>query len=229
MDFMKLLKSLEELLYELISWFVFYPLTLWRIIHRPIHMLAYAERQLLEPEEQQFDDGLSPPVLLLISLIVLHGLGSLSDPAGDHMLTGLLADDWNLLVFRAVSFSLFPLLFGIIQLKANRARLTRTTFKPIFYSQCYAAVPFVVLVTLGLQFLSDGDLSATMLWASGLTVALGVVWYVAVETLWLARSAKLRPVVAGTIAVTTLVVAVPLFLFIALAVGLASGSVSLPA
>ncbi|SFV34632.1 hypothetical protein SAMN05216456_1952 [Devosia crocina] len=31
MDFMKLLKSIEELLYELITWFVFYPLTLWRI------------------------------------------------------------------------------------------------------------------------------------------------------------------------------------------------------
>ena len=29
MDFMKLLKSLEELLYEVVSWLVFYPLTLW--------------------------------------------------------------------------------------------------------------------------------------------------------------------------------------------------------
>ena len=227
MDFMKLLKSLEELLYELISWFVFYPLTLWRIIRRPIHMLAYAEQQLLEEEERQFDDGLSPPILLLISLIVLHSLGSMADPSSDHVLKGILADDWNLLVFRAVTFSLFPLLFGIIQLKANRARLTRTTFKPIFYSQCYAAVPFVVLVTLGLQLLTDGDLSTPMLFAGSFTVAVGMVWYIAVETLWLARSAKLRPVVAGIIAVTTLVVAVPLFLAIALAVGLASGSVSL--
>lgn len=228
MDFMKLLKSLEELLYELISWFVFYPLTLWRIVRRPLHMLSYAERQLLEEEDRQFDDGLSPPVLLLISLIVLHSVGQLSDPAGDHILTGLLADDWNLLIFRAVAFSLFPLVFGIIQLKANRARLTRTTFKPIFYSQCYAAVPFVVAVTLGLQCVSEAELSTPILVAGSLVFVAGLVWYVAVETLWLSRSAKLRPVISATIVVTTLVFAVPLFLFLALVVGLASGSITLP-
>lgn len=229
MDFMKLLKSLEELLYELISWFVFYPLTLWRIVRWPLHMLSYAEQQLLEDEDRQFDDGLSPPVLLLISLIVLHSLGQLSDPASAHILTGLLADDWNLLVFRAVAFSLFPLVFGIIQLRANKARLTRTTFKPIFYSQCYAAVPFVVLISLGLQFFSGDDPSAPLLWTGGLVLVAGLVWYAVVETLWLARSAKLRPVISAIIVVTALIFAVPFFLLAALVVGLASGSVPLPA
>jgi len=227
MDFMKLLKSLEELLYELISWFVFYPLTLWRIVRRPLYMLSYAERQLLEDEDHQFDDGLSPPVLLLISLIVLHSVGQVIDPAGEHVLTGLLADDWNLLVFRAVAFSLFPLVFGIIQLRANRARLTRTTFKPIFYSQCYAAVPFVVMVSLGLQFFS-GEPSDAMMWAGTLVFAVGLIWYVVVETLWLAQSAKLHRGKSALIVAAALVCALPLFLAVALLVALASGSVALP-
>lgn len=227
MDFMKLLKSLEELLYELISWFVFYPLTLWRIVRRPLYMLSYAERQLLEDEDHQFDDGLSPPVLLLISLIVLHSVGQVIDPAGEHVLTGLLADDWNLLVFRAVAFSLFPLVFGIIQLRANRARLTRTTFKPIFYSQCYAAVPFVVMVSLGLQFFS-GEPSGAMMWAGTLVFAVGLIWYVVVETLWLAQSAKLHRGKSALIVAAALVCALPLFLAVALLVALASGSVALP-
>lgn len=223
MDFMKLLKSLEELLYELISWFIFYPLTLWRIIRRPLQMLSYAERQLLEEEDRQFDDGLSPPILLLISLVVLHTVSQSLQPEQEHLLSGVLADDWNLLIFRAVIFSLFPLLFGLLQLKLNRARLTRTTFKPVFYSQCYATVPFVVLASLGLQFVTA---SHPLL---GMAVAgAGLVWYMGVETLWLARSAKLQLALSAFFVLATLAVAVPLFMLSALVIGLASGSVSLP-
>lgn len=222
MDFMKLLKSLEELLYELISWFLFYPLTLWRIVRRPLHMLSYAERQLLEEEDRQFDDGLSPPILLLISLVVLHSLSQAVQPEQEHVLSGLLADDWNLLIFRAVIFSLFPLLFGLLQLKLNRARLTRTTFKPVFYSQCYATVPFVVLASLGLQCVTANQV--LLGWLIG---GAGLVWYISVETLWLARSAKLQPAISAFFVLATLVVAVPLFLLSALLIGLASGSVSL--
>ena len=61
MDFMKLLKSIEELLYELISWFVFYPLTFWRIVRHPIATLSYAQKELTEKSENQFDDAVSPP------------------------------------------------------------------------------------------------------------------------------------------------------------------------
>ena len=43
MDFMRLLQSLEELLYELVSWFVFYPVTLWRTLTRPQQMMRYAD------------------------------------------------------------------------------------------------------------------------------------------------------------------------------------------
>lgn len=32
MDFMKWLNSLDELLYEVMSWLVFFPLTLWRAL-----------------------------------------------------------------------------------------------------------------------------------------------------------------------------------------------------
>ncbi len=227
MDFMKLLKSLEELLYELISWFVFYPLTLWRIVTKPMHMLSYAERQLLEEEDHQFDDSLSPPILLLISLIVLHSLGQAVTPIDEHPLSGVLADDWNLLIFRAVAFSLFPLLFGLMQLNMNRVRLTRTTFKPIFYSQCYAAVPFVVLISLGLLIFSDAP-SAIRVWAGVLIFGLGFVWYGVVETFWLARSAKLSLLRSALSVAATLIFALPLFLFIALAVGFAIGGVALP-
>lgn len=35
MDFMKILKSLEEALYEVMVWLVFYPFTMWQVMTRP--------------------------------------------------------------------------------------------------------------------------------------------------------------------------------------------------
>lgn len=64
MDFMNLLRSAELLLYEVVSWLVFYPLTLLRCIRRPTDMIAYAEQELPRPPEVQFADALSPPIFL---------------------------------------------------------------------------------------------------------------------------------------------------------------------
>ena len=44
---MKLLKSLEELLYELVSWLLFYPITMWRSVLKPLNMMRYADTELL--------------------------------------------------------------------------------------------------------------------------------------------------------------------------------------
>jgi hypothetical protein len=36
MDFMKLLKSLDDFLYEVVGWIIFYPITLMRSVLNPI-------------------------------------------------------------------------------------------------------------------------------------------------------------------------------------------------
>lgn len=219
MDFMKLLKSLEELLYELVSWVIFYPLTLWRIFRRPLTMLAYAERELQEDEAKQYDDAVSPPILLLISLGVLHAIQNMLTPADAPAISGLLADERNLLAFRAVSFSFFPLIFGLIQLKSRGARITRATFKPVFYSQCYAVVPFVISISLALNLLTlhlDSDWGVY----GGLGLMIfGFVWYAVVGSLWLAAGARMHIIRAALITLVTLICAVPLFLAIAALAG----------
>jgi hypothetical protein len=64
---MKFLKSLEELLSELVSWLVFYPITMWRSLVRPLDMMRYADKELTDAVEDQYDDTLSPPMFLLIT------------------------------------------------------------------------------------------------------------------------------------------------------------------
>lgn len=68
MDFLKLFESLDELLYEIMSWLVFYPITLWRAIAHPLRMMNYADAELGDSETEQYTDALSPPLFLLLSL-----------------------------------------------------------------------------------------------------------------------------------------------------------------
>ena len=62
MHFVSLLKSLDDLLYQVVSWLVFYPITLWRVLRRPGAMMVYADRELADAEERQYEDTLSPPL-----------------------------------------------------------------------------------------------------------------------------------------------------------------------
>ncbi|WP_052954047.1 hypothetical protein [Devosia soli] len=221
MDFMGILKSIEELLYELVSWVIFYPLTVWRIVRHPLASLAYAERELQEPEERQFDDAISPPILLLITLGLLHLLGRLVETENAAVMTGIMADERNLLAFRAVAFSFFPLLFGLIRLKVAKARITRSTFKPVFYSQCFVTVPFVIAVSLGINLMAEFPDSPVDGWIGVGVLALGLIWFGIVETRWLAQTTSIGKGWSALIVSATLFCAVPFFFLVGALVGYA--------
>ncbi|MBX7489423.1 hypothetical protein K3177_12945 [Qipengyuania sp. GH25] len=84
MHFMQLLKSLDELLYEVMSWLVFFPLTLWRTLTQPITMMEYADSELHDPEEQQYEDALSPPLFLLLAILITQAI-SMSVDSGTNI------------------------------------------------------------------------------------------------------------------------------------------------
>lgn len=180
MDFMNLLRSAELLLYEVVSWLVFFPLTLWRCITRPLDMMVYAEDELTQTPDEQFADLLSPPIFLFLTLLLAHFLQS-SVVQTDVAFEGVLADERNLLTLRALAFSLFPLLLGLQHVKLAQQPLTRKTLRPMFYAQCYVTVPFVFAVDLALlcgklPFDGAGTLGTVIFGA-------GLVWYVRAVTL----------------------------------------------
>lgn len=222
---MKLLKSIEELLYELITWFVFYPLTFWRIVTRPIAMLTYAQQELTEKDDAQFDDAVSPPILLLLTLVILHVLEAVFS-RDTAVLPVLLQDDRNLLVFRALAFSLFPLLFATLRLRLTGARLTRTTLKPAFYSQSYATVPLVLAFSVGMQLLGASDrLAGGWVWGAALALG-GIFWYLAVETVWFSRNGEMSRLRALVMTLGIFFAAVLTLLVVAAAVALATAELA---
>ncbi|ANU08529.1 hypothetical protein [Paraurantiacibacter namhicola] len=182
MDFMKIIKSLEQLLYELMVWLVFYPLTMARAIFHPLRLMDYADDELDDEDEDRYSDTLSPPIFLAITLALIHVV---EVAEGWNLTTeGLLADDRNLIAFRLVAFSLFPLMLSLRMLRAKGVALDRKTLRMPFYGQCFIAGPFA----LGID-------SATLTIAGGLHLGIAwliviavTAWYLAVQTLWL-RSA----------------------------------------
>lgn len=214
MDLMNLLKSIEELLYEVVSWLLFYPLTFWKCIRKPIRMMEYAEGELNADPKVRFAAALSPPIFLFLTLIIAH-LVELRFGLPERALTGAMADQRNLLLFRAVTFSLFPLMLAVQRVHRNGQMLTRETLRPSFYSQCYIAAPFALSFDLAMTSLRYATTSAFVVTA--LAFGTGLVWYVAVEVRWFVLRAGMGCAAALARVMATLFVVTAIFIAVALA------------
>ena len=214
MDFLKLIQSLDELLYEIMSWLIFYPVTLWRALTRPLKMMDYSEAELGDPAERQYTDTLSPPLFLLLSLLLSHFLeiGLNIDPVAQANASILQMSEQNLLVFRSLVFALFPLMFALRYVKASGLSLSRTTLRAPFFIECYPASVFALLLQIGMTMergLQHGRI------AGGVLAVAATVWYLAVQTAWLSRGDKSRWK-AFSIALWQLVKALAIILLVAI-------------
>ena len=149
MDFIKLLRSLDELLYEVMSWLAFYPRTLVRILRHPVAVAQYTRLQMQQPKEQQFAEAISPPLLLILSILLAHAIEIVcAVPLPDQttrLATLLMGNEEGLLAFRSVSFSLYALLASWWLLKRTQTRIDRDTLREPFFIQSFLTSPFAVI------------------------------------------------------------------------------------
>ncbi|RRN75824.1 permease [Agrobacterium deltaense] len=226
MDFMKLLKSLEELLYELVSWLVFYPMTMWRSVVSPLSMMRYADTELGDRLEDQYDDTLSPPLFLLITLLLSQALtASLPSIFDSNLAARQLGSGSNLLIARGVIFSVYPLCMAVAALRLRKMRLTRNSLRPPFFSQCYVTAPFTLILVLGLDV-------ATMPGVQGMTfglmiVALAALWYAQAEIRWLRGELRIGLIKSGLIFGAAFVVASFVALALALLISIEASTIFL--
>jgi hypothetical protein len=156
MPFMQWLNSLDELLYEIVSWIVFFPVTLWRVVRCPLGIMNYAQAQLAADEDDQFSETLSPPVFLVLALVIAHAVGIAVGGGvnpivrSHHGLASLVNDNTTLLLLRIVIFSVFPLMLAARYGRKSTGTLNRKTLKSPFYAQCFVAAPFALTVSLEL-------------------------------------------------------------------------------
>ena len=186
MDPMKLLRSLEEFVFEAIALLLFYPKTLLRIMFRPLRAMQYAEQEEAQAKTTPYDDAVSPPLLLLITLLIANGVGlALHVPQAtdaSHLARALLDSPQNLLMFRSLLFSLIPLTAAVLLLHRGGQATSRTALRGPFFAQCYLTSPFALLISLGLIAMQTPRTG----FATGGAVActLALVWMLGVQAAW---------------------------------------------
>lgn len=218
MDLLKWIKSLDEVLYELMSWLVFWPVTLLRVLVRPVGMMRYADAQLQRPEEDQYDQALSPPVFLILTLILTHlsskSLGIrdmiLDDTSG---LAGYIDSDASAIAVRLVMFAAFPLIFSVMLLVAKTRTLNRGSLKLPFYAQCYPAAVFAAALGIASEI---GMMKVGPPGTSSIVMLSASAWLVGVEVFWLRHVQSFRWVAAFGLASTGFAIATAIVIVAAL-------------
>lgn len=186
---MKWINSLDELLYEIMSWLLFFPLTLWRCVRHPFAMMDYADEQLTRPENEQYAAALSPPLFLAIALLIAHAfsmaLGQIDRiVANRHGLAGLVDDEASALILRLVIFASFALFAATRMVRKSGLAIDRTSLRAPFYAQCYPTAIFALGLGLGVSLANLAYPAAAV--ASPILIGASTLNYVIVETRWFA-------------------------------------------
>ena len=193
MPFLVFLKSFEVLLYEIMSWIVFYPRTLWRSGRHPLQLMDRTERELKLPAPEQFRDIVSPPIFLLLTVIAASAFEVAvvgSNPLIDNGigLAGLIQDNTSLILFRLIAFASLPIIAGAFAVTAIGKPLNRDTLQPPFYAQCFATTPVVLLCCIAEAITRLPQPAANI--PAACLFAAGAVFYIGVEATWFAREVK---------------------------------------
>lgn len=220
MDFMKLLKSFEDFIFEAASWLIFYPLTLGRILLHPLKTMEYSDREQNDDSEHRYDDALSPPLLLMITILLSNLISAAAHipppDATSEMLKTITATQQNLTLFRTLLFSLVPLIAAASVIRRQGKKLSRQTLRAPFYAQCYLAAFCAAFVAAGDIFLRRPELSNLV----GIAIICGGVgWFLFVQAAWFAMKLNISRPKAALIAIWAIFRAVLYLLLVIVPVG----------
>lgn len=202
MDFMRILQSLEEFLYEVMSWLVFYPRALWRTFRHPVAVAIYTERQLRQDRDRQFTEMIGPPLMLILTVVVAHVI-ELSSPTGMAKVNSVLgkelfATEQGVIATRSVIYCLFALFGALGMLRRQMSPVNRETLRQPFYIHCYLLAPFALGVSIATTILSNGQGYWLL---PGLLIAfLSCAWYGGAQSAIYARILKISLLRAALIA-----------------------------
>jgi hypothetical protein len=158
MDFVKMIQSLQDLVFEIVVWVLLLPKTFFRALLRPDLMVKYVNSEFQKEPEKQFDEFV-PPVLFYLMLAVIpaalytwtgQGAAEESEP-----LFGLTENN----VLMSVLTTLISLLIYLVWIEGlNKRPLRRSGLRRLFFIQCYLVTPAQLLYTLllvaGLDFIN---------------------------------------------------------------------------
>jgi len=145
MIFIGIIQSLQDFIFEILTWIVFLPKTLLRIIFKPTQMVKYVNEEMEKPPDKQYDEYLHPAFFFLGTAILRIALPSSRD------LTEALTEEG---ILKTIIQDLIILIFYLVWMEwLNKRPLKRSTLKRPFHIQCYilGSVQFLEILLLRLD------------------------------------------------------------------------------
>lgn len=182
MDVLKLIQQIDELFYEVFAALVFFPKTLWLMLRFPQRMMDYADAELGDVLNEQYNDSISPPKFMMLCL----GVGYLSERAQGHIMISKELPAWmqnweTILTFRMLLFSVIPLIMALQLVRHLGQCLDRTALRPPFYSQCYlGGILLLINITISTVY-QTGIFNS---YATSILAAFSIGWYIENQALW---------------------------------------------
>lgn len=147
MDLSKLLDSIEKLIYEFLLLVIFIPRTLFNLL-RPKWSYNYIEKQFALPEEDRFQEQVSPIILFVILVTIPIYLSLSSFPEltrldinkNDVVTRVMLSKTFSFVdkfVITSLLFSAYPIIYSIILLLRQHLPVTKINFKKPYYHFLY--------------------------------------------------------------------------------------------
>lgn len=182
MDVLKMIQQIDELFYEVFAALVFFPKTLWLLLRFPQRMMDYADDELGDVLNEQYNDTISPPKFMMLCI----GIGYLSERAqGRIEVSGDLPvwmQNWEAaLTFRMLLFSIIPLVTSLQLVRNLGQALDRKTLRPPFYSQCYLGGILIFINIIVSAMYKSEYVSGYFAFAFSIV---GFGWYIQNQALW---------------------------------------------
>jgi hypothetical protein len=145
-NFLNIIRSVEQFVYEIALWIVLIPKTIYKILVHPGTIKEYVESELAKEEKKQFEDQMSP-ILFWLMLVVIPSYTSIRYLFKDiptNEITELITKKPENYLFYITSTLLSSILTLalLVQIVAKR-KFNKESFKSSFYIQCYLQAPFV--------------------------------------------------------------------------------------
>ncbi len=206
MDIFNFSKLVEQGVYDVMMWILFYPLSLLRTLLQPRKILAYVREQFGVAPEEAFANGMRPALFLFISICMVSFLSPMDNAEiaqyqRSDLGKMLMGSALPMLVFNTLIFSLLPLTGAVMLDFLNFGRVTRNSLRLPFEQQCYISAPFALLVSILVISFKGRESRAEII-----LLALLVGWFLLAQYFFFRDNSKFGAPACGALAAATFVI-----------------------
>jgi len=157
MDFLKLIQSLQDLIFEIVVWALLIPKTIFRAIFRPAWMVSYVNQEFEKPVDEQFDEYMPPGLFFLAMAVIPSALFAWVQNMNFNLIESLSQLNEENLLTRAFT-TLISILIYLVWIKwLNKHPVKRSGLKRLFMIQCYLVTPPQLIYILLVLFFGGID------------------------------------------------------------------------